>query len=171
MANNKWDERFMQLAAVVASWSKDPSTRVGAVITKGNRIVSLGYNGFAVGVDDSKERYADRDFKYPAVIHAEENCLLFAKQDLTGCTIYVHPMPPCASCAAKIIQVGIKRVVSTAPTELQQSRWGRDIAIANTMFAEAKVSVCQLPQRSSTQCTLNNLAAPTAEPPESPRRS
>ena len=131
---NKWDERFLNLAKIVASWSKDPSTKVGAVITKGNNIISLGFNGFAKGVADTEERYKNRDFKYPAVIHAEENAILFAKQDLTDCTIYTWPMPPCASCAAKIIQTGIKRVVSIQPTEDQLKRWEESIKIADAMY-------------------------------------
>ena len=103
---DKWDRRFLELAKTVAGWSKDPSTKVGAVITIGNRIVSLGYNGFAAGVDDSVERYQDRDFKYAAVLHAEENAMLFARGDIRGCIIYTWPMPPCSRCAAKLIQAG-----------------------------------------------------------------
>lgn len=137
----KWDDRFMGLAEYVAGWSKDPSTKVGAVITRGNRIVSLGFNGFASGVDDSKERYADRDFKYPAVIHAEENAMLFSRQDLTGCTIYVWPMPPCARCAAKIIQAGIKRIVTISATEEQLERWGKDFEISSVMYSESSVEI------------------------------
>lgn len=138
---NKWDRRFMAMAQLVASWSKDPSTKVGSVITRGNRFVSLGFNGFAAGVDDCPARYDDREFKYPAVIHAEENAMLFSKQDLTGCTIFVWPMPPCAGCAAKIIQSGIKRVVTLAPNEAQLERWGKDFAISSAMCQEAGVEL------------------------------
>lgn len=106
--SEKWDRRFLGLAKdPYATWSKDPSTQVGAVITKGNHQVSQGYNGFPAGVNDDAERYADREFKYRAVIHAEENAIIWAGRDLTGCTIYVYPMPPCAGCAGKIIQSGI----------------------------------------------------------------
>tara|TARA_R110000787_G_scaffold186397_1_gene297914 strand:- start:2897 stop:3064 length:168 start_codon:yes stop_codon:yes gene_type:complete len=43
----KWDQRFMELAAFIAQWSKDPSTKVGAVIVdpRNKRIVSTGFNG------------------------------------------------------------------------------------------------------------------------------
>lgn len=138
---SKWDKRFLDLAEIVASWSKDPSTKVGAVITKGNNIISVGFNGFAKGVDDSEERYTNRNFKYPAVIHAEENAILFAKQDLTDCTIYTWPMPPCAGCASKIIQTGIKRVVSIQPNIDQLKRWKDSIEIANSMYNEVDVEV------------------------------
>jgi len=138
---NKWDDRFMQLAEVVSTWSKDPSTKVGAVITKNKRVISLGFNGFATGVGDHTHRYEDREFKYPAILHAEVNALLFAKSDLQDCTIYTYPMPPCAQCAAKIIQTGIKKVISIRPSKELMDRWGKDMSIANSMYADAGVSL------------------------------
>jgi len=137
MTDNKWDKRFLQLARTVAQWSKDPSTKVGAAITHGNRIVSLGYNGFAAGVHDDPARYQDRDFKMAAVIHAEENCLLYSRGSVHGCTIYTWPMPPCSNCAAKIIQAGIYRVVSIEPTAEQMDRWRRSFEIAEAMYQDA----------------------------------
>ena len=77
----KWDTRFLGLAAHISAWSKDPSSQVGAVISDGNRIVSLGYNGFAAGVEDRRERLDDRDCKLNLTIHAEENAMIFAKRD------------------------------------------------------------------------------------------
>ena len=50
---NKWDMRFLELAALVATWSKDPSTQVGAVIVdSAKRIVSVGFNGAPRGVQE-----------------------------------------------------------------------------------------------------------------------
>ena len=61
---SKWDERFIELARLVAAWSKDPSTKVGAVIVRPDRTVaSVGFNGFARGVDDTEERLNDRALK------------------------------------------------------------------------------------------------------------
>ena len=55
MNGKKWDKRFLELAKLVGSWSKDPSTKVGAVIVDcNNRIISVGYNGFPKGVKDNK---------------------------------------------------------------------------------------------------------------------
>jgi dCMP deaminase len=139
MDKNKWDRRFLQLARTVSQWSKDPSTKVGAVITHGNRIVSLGYNGFASGVNDDPARYGDRDWKLAAVIHAEENCLLWARGSVQGCAIYTWPMPPCSNCAAKIIQAGIYRVVSIQPTAEQMERWRRSFDIAEVMYLDAGI--------------------------------
>jgi len=140
----KWDQRFMDLAKMVASWSKDPSTKVGSVIVdRYNRVVSLGYNGFPRQVDDSPEWYNNREFKYAAVIHAEENAILFSQRDLTGCTIYVV-FHPCSNCAAKIIQCGIKRVVILKSTSEQIERWGKSFEVAKILFSNAGVKVDEL---------------------------
>src|SRR5438128_7350751 len=106
-----WDIRFLEMAKTIAAYSKDPSSKVGAVIVDSRkRIVSLGFNGFARGVRDDAERYQNREIKYELVIHAEINAILFAKQDVTGYTVYSTHYP-CPRCAAVICQAGIGRVV------------------------------------------------------------
>ena len=134
----KWDGRLLGVASVVARWSKDPSTQVGAVIADwAHRIVSQGYNGLPRGVRDDREVLADRDEKLRRTIHAEMNALLFAGRPVTGCTIYVTH-PPCARCAAVLIQAGIARVVS-GPAVLGP-HWQADLASAQQLFAEAGVT-------------------------------
>lgn len=135
---SKWDEYFLRLARTNAGMSKDPRTRVGAVIAdKHNRVISMGFNGFARGVAD---RVYERDEKLRRTIHAEENALLFARCDVTGCTIYVTH-PPCGPCAAKIIQSGITRVVYLKPDDDMAQRWKDDIASATDQFVQAGVRV------------------------------
>jgi dCMP deaminase len=142
----KWDIRFLEQARFIAGWSKDPSTRVGAVIADGlNRVVSQGFNGLAKSVKDTQSRLNDRAKKYPMVIHAELNAILFAQRDLRGCTLYSWPMPPCAPCAGPIIQVGITRVVSVPPTVEQIERWGNSHELAREMFREAGVTMVYPP--------------------------
>jgi dCMP deaminase len=136
---NKWAQRFFQMAELVGSWSKDPSTRVGAVITQGNRVVSLGFNGYPHGVSDRADT-DDRDMKYTKTIHAEENAILFAKRDLANCEIWVTHFP-CPNCAAKIIQTGITVVHCPAQTEDFLSRWGEKITNSESMFTEAGIQV------------------------------
>jgi len=110
--DRKWNQRFMAMARLVAMWSKDPSTKVGAVIVDDDKkVLGLGFNGFARGADDSPEKYADRDSKLGQVIHSEVNAILNAGVPLKGATIYVSSMC-CPGCAAVIIQSGIKRVVT-----------------------------------------------------------
>ena len=135
----KWDIRFLSLAEHVSQWSKDPSTKVGAVIVRPDRtILSVGYNGFPRGVKDWPERLADRDTKYPMTVHAEANAIIHGGS-AEGCTLYTWPFPPCCDCAGLIIQAGIKRVIAPSPTRDQRSRWGASFNLAMDMFKEAGV--------------------------------
>lgn len=137
-----WDERFLALAEHVAQWSKDPSTKTGCVIVRPDRTVaSVGYNGFPRRVRDSDKRLADRPVKYAMVVHAETNAVLSAYERLDGCTAYVHPWPPCSSCAGILIQAGIHRVVAPAPTDEQLERWGESFGYARIMLDEALVQL------------------------------
>lgn len=138
--STKWDTRFLGLAAHISAWSKDPSSQVGAVISDGNRIISLGYNGFAAGVADTAERLDDRECKLNLTIHAEENAMIFAKRDITGCTVYVTH-PPCPRCASKLIQEDISRIVFINPSEDFLSRWSDDLKLSVEMYHEAGVEV------------------------------
>ena len=74
--SNKWDHRYLEVARVVGTWSKDPSTQIGAVAVglKG-QILAQGYNGFARGVSDDNSRYEDRQTKYKYIVHAEQNLI------------------------------------------------------------------------------------------------
>lgn len=111
----KWHSRYMHLAAEIAKWSKDPSTKVGAVIVGPHgQIVSQGYNGFPRGVLDSAERYLDRETKYKYIVHAELNAILNALYNgasVKDCTLYVYALPVCSECAKAIIQSGIKKII------------------------------------------------------------
>lgn len=137
--SEKWDKRFLDLAKHVANWSRDPSTQVGAVITRGKFVVSLGYNGFPAKCSDDETLYNDRKIKYARILHGEMNAILSAKQDLAGCTIYVHPFMPCSQCAAAIIQTGIIRVVTICPSNELKIRWGQSMKETTALFAEAGI--------------------------------
>lgn len=136
-----WSLRYLGLARHVASWSKDPSSKVGSVIVRpDNSIVSTGFNGFPRGVSDTPERLNNRDVKYPLVVHAEMNALSFAREDVRGYTLYcTHP--PCSVCAGLIIQNGIQYVVCEEPTPAMVKRWGVSFTYMKTMFEEAMVSL------------------------------
>jgi dCMP deaminase len=134
-----WNMWLLGLAKYISTASKDPSTKVGAVIVdEDRRIVSLGYNGLPRGVDDSHERLNDRDLKYKLIVHAERNALLFARGSVKGCTLYTYPMMPCATCASMVIQSGIKKVV--AP-QSDNPRWQGDFTLSLQLFSEAGVEV------------------------------
>jgi len=111
-----WHIRFLELAKHISSWSKDPSTKVGAVIVdpKTKKVIGIGYNGFPRKVEDKLERYNDRDLKLKLVCHAELNAILNANGPVDGCSIYVYPtmMNPasCPECSKSIVQSGIKNL-------------------------------------------------------------
>lgn len=131
---NKWDFRFIELAKLVATWSKDGSTGVGAaIVDEKNRVVSLGFNGSPRGTLDA----TNRPSKLMRTIHAEINALHFANRSVAGYTIYVTH-PPCANCAASIIQREIARVVFEKPSADFLERWADSYAEAFAMFNESE---------------------------------
>lgn len=137
----KWDQRFLGLAAEVATWSKDPATQVGAVIVRPDfTVASLGFNGFPRGVSDCPDRLADRSEKLAHTIHAEMNAILSSHVPVRGMTLYAT-LPCCDRCAAHIIQAGISRVVTLPAEAPQAARWGDSFERAERMFREAGVKV------------------------------
>ena len=136
--NSKWHRRFFQLAHHVSSWSQDPSTQVGACIVNDDKqVLSLGFNGFPRGVEDTMERYRDKETKYKFVSHAERNALDNAFVDVKGATLY-STLFPCNECAKGIIQKGIKEVVTTQP-DLDRTHNNLDESLQ--MFGEAGVKI------------------------------
>jgi dCMP deaminase len=133
-----WQDYFMEMAVVVASRSKDPSTKVGCVIVSEDKVVvSTGYNGIPSGVDDLPERM-ERPAKYLWTSHAEENAVAQAARvgaRLRGGTAYVTHMP-CARCARTLIQAGIVTVyVGNGTTSMPEE----EFTVAKQMFREAGV--------------------------------
>ena len=131
------DLRYLKMARFIArEFSKDPSTKVGAVITRPDRTVAgIGYNGLPRGVADD-ERLLDRDLKYEMTVHAELNAILNCREPLAGYTLYVWPLPPCSRCAAAIIQAGIRRVVRMPdPSE----RWTESCKTGSLMLFETGI--------------------------------
>lgn len=136
-----WDARFLSLAEHVATWSKDPSTKVGAVIVRPDRTVSsIGFNGFPRRIEDDA-RLADRELKYQLIVHGEANALLSAREPLHGHTLYTFPFMPCSRCAGLVIQAGIARVV--APKSTSQ-RWEQNFDLARSLFCEAGIILLEM---------------------------
>lgn len=137
----KWDDRFLNLAQFVSNWSKDPSTKVGAVITDShNRIVSIGYNGFPKNIADYPELLDDRETKYNMIVHGEMNAILFANRSLEQCTLYTYPFIPCPRCASMIIQSGITKVVSYKNSI---DRWEKDFKLSRWLFQQASTELIE----------------------------
>lgn len=141
----KWINRFAEIAKIIATWSKDPSTQVGAVVVnpETKTIVSEGYNGFPRGIADN-DRYLDRELKNKLVIHAEVNAILNALyngRSVKGCTIFVHGLPVCSECAKFIIQSGISHVVYDSDPK---PNWEDSAKLALNLFAESGITVTKI---------------------------
>jgi dCMP deaminase len=140
--SKNWSERYIHLAKEISTWSKDPSTKVGAVVIgKDGQVLSQGYNGFPRGIQDSKKRFENKKIKYELVVHAEMNSIYNASLtgvSLKGSTLYVYGLPICNECAKGIIQVGIKRVIATRP-KVYNSDWNKSIEQAKQLFNEAEI--------------------------------
>ena len=139
--SNKWDKRFLEMAKLVASWSKDPSTQVGAVAVRNRTVIAQGYNGFPRGMDDDEWLYENKTMKYSRIVHAEMNLIYNAADNgvsLKGATVYAVGLPVCHDCAKGLIQAGVKRVVMPM-IEKMNDKWKASCADAQMFFDEAKV--------------------------------
>ena len=132
----------MDMAELVSTWSKDPSTKVGAVIVDSKqRVVSVGFNGFPRGMHDAHHKLQDKSYKHTTIIHAETNAIIFADKDLSGCTIY-STFPICASCASLIMQKGITRVVYKPAAG--NVRWTELSRMANSHMRECGIEIMEI---------------------------
>ena len=141
--SDKWDKRFLTLADHVAQWSRDPSTKVGAVIVGASkRQVCFGFNGFPPGIADTDARLNDRETKYRLVMHAERNALDNCHFDTRGATLFVTRCP-CSECTKSIISKGITRVVFQPHPDFDQ-RWESELKWTRTMLMEVGVPLLPL---------------------------
>jgi dCMP deaminase len=138
---SNWDNRFLEHAKNIASWSKDPSTKIGAVAVKNRNVISAGYNGFPRGIEDSEVRLNVRQLKYRYVVHAEMNVIYnasFNGVSLQGSSLYVYGLPVCSTCAKGIIQVGITEVFIRTEKQIPEV-WVQEWESTKEMFLEAGV--------------------------------
>lgn len=143
--SDKWNMRFMEIAKLIATWSKDDSTKVGCVVVGPDKeIRSTGYNGFPRGVDDTIQTRKIRPTKYKFTEHAERNAIFNAVlygASFKDCVMYVT-FPPCVDCARGIIQSGIREVIyMDMPADKSQkiAGWRDDLQNSFDMFDEAGV--------------------------------
>lgn len=165
--NERWDRHFLHRCLLVATMSKDPSTKVGAVLARPGVKEGLertppiqiadGFNGFPRGVADTPERLANRDLKLKMIVHAERNALLNAARvgaSTEGSTLYFVALntetkrpwggPCCSACAIEAIQAGVRRVV-TVPAANVPERWRADLDLSRCILAEAGIHVEEIP--------------------------
>lgn len=146
MQVDKWHLRFLSIAKEVSTWSKDPSTQVGAVAVKDKVILSTGYNGFPRGIEDTMDRYENRQEKYRYIVHGEMNCIYNAAHigsKLDGSDMYVYGLPTCSECAKGIIQIGVKRIFACYPESINE-RWSESEKLSSDMYKQAGVDYYRL---------------------------
>lgn len=140
-----YDLAMLDVAKRISELSKDPSSKIGSVITgNDNQIISQGFNGFPRNVADKPERYNEREVKYKFIVHAEANAIYNALKNgasLDGSTIYINGLPCCSECAKAIIQTGIKRVVMRCDLTTEESkRWLVPFEFTKVMLHEADIN-------------------------------
>lgn len=159
--NLSWDEYFMAIAKLSAMRSKDPNTQVGAcIVSKDNRILSIGYNGTPNGYDDKYFPW-DREgealnTKYMYVVHAERNAILNYRgsfKELENSRIYVD-LFPCNECAKEIIQAGIKEIIYLSDKYADTD----EVKASKHMLDVCGVSYRQLVSNNNIKIYLNNLS-------------
>ena len=148
-AGSKWDHHFLRLALDHSDMSKDPRTRVGAVITTMDGTPrSDGFNGFPRGIADNAARLGDRDVKNRLMVHAEQNALMNALRNgvsTLGCRLFIACTDdtgevwggaPCASnCVKLVIQAGMVEVVCYPGK--RDTQWQAEIDESIALMAEA----------------------------------
>lgn len=147
MYSSNWDIRFLNLAGHISTWSKDPSTKVGAcaIDPENKNILGVGYNGFPRGIRDDS-RLDQKVTKYPLIVHAEMNVIFNAAINgvsLRGASLYIYGLPPCSECTKGIIQSGVKRVVMPSLdywSDIKQN-WLDSWELSKQLYNEADIVV------------------------------
>jgi dCMP deaminase len=142
-----WDHHFLELAIVVGSRSKDPSTKVGAVIVRPDKTVAgQGFNGFPPKMPDKPEYLTDRTKKYARTVHSEINALNTCRDhNLDGYTIY-STFKPCDRCFVQLASRGISRFVFPKPTDDELTRWGDSFKLTTELAADMNIPLIEIEQ-------------------------
>lgn len=142
-----WDDKFIGLCNHIATWSKDTSTKVAAIVVNNrNKVISMGYNGLPIGVDDNVKERNNRPEKYKWFEHAERNAVYSAAEEgisLKGSRMYCNYFP-CSDCARAIIQSGITEVIyeNEDPNSAKGSKnWEEAKQVSKQMLIEARIRV------------------------------
>lgn len=165
-----WDNFFIEMAMLVSTKSKDPSTKVGCVIVgDDNAVLSIGFNGFPRGVAEDQYKHTpikdslavreervlltdrwERPAKYSWIEHAERNAIFNAARHgikLAGARAYLNWEPhPCADCSRALIQSGIVEIIGPdIPFGGAGNGTHYDTSFADTMCNEAGVRIRTVP--------------------------
>ncbi|HNY35815.1 MAG TPA: deaminase [Candidatus Pacearchaeota archaeon] len=140
---NNWQE-LLKIAYEKAQKSTNISTQNAAVLIDNNQNIILSeVNSFPNGVNETKERQADKVVRFKYSVHAERNVIYSAakKGIKTEGLIMVCPWATCSECAQAIIQAGIKKIVVHKQALDRNGHWQDDIDFAFNMLREAGVEI------------------------------
>lgn len=144
MSRPDWDEYFIEITRVVATRSTCRRRQVGAVIVKGKRLLTSGYNGAPQGMAHCldigclrEQRHIPSGERHELCrgLHAEQNAIIQAALHgvaIEGATLYCTHQP-CSACTKMIINAGIARIVYSS---------GYPDALAESLLKEADI-VCE----------------------------
>lgn len=146
MLNDKWVEYFFNIAEVVASKSKDTSTKVGSVLVgTHNQVIATGFNGLPPKCEDDPElypeRYARDKYKYLVVNHSESAAISLAARHGVAtdkATMFIT-LSPCIDCCKQIITAGIKAIYYKSATGT--GGWREHLPLAHQLLKEAEVEI------------------------------
>jgi dCMP deaminase len=129
-----WDRYYMNIAIETSKRSTCDRLSVGCVIVKNNRIISTGYNGSVSGFDHCIEsgHLFNKEGRCIRTVHAEQNAILFAGENLSGATCYVTHYP-CEHCSKLLAQAGISRLV-----------YGKEYMNEHSMYFLKNIDVCKI---------------------------
>lgn len=151
--SDKWHRRYLDLAALVATWSKHPDFKVGAVaIGEFGQVLSTGFNGYPRGVQEEVTRRSEG--LLPLTIHAETNLIFnctLTGQSLRGSTVYVSGLFPCLECSKSLVQVCVAEIVyyKSALLRPDSEAWKDSWDFANLVFDEANVRVTPIEEETA----------------------
>lgn len=147
LRKHNWHERFMEMAKLVSSWSKD-TTKVGTVIVDYDNIVlSVGYNGFPSLIKDSSDKLLNRELKNAITVHSEVNAILNMSNRFSssGASVYVFGLPPCNSCSSLLVQNKIRTLIlMQSDVNNSHEPWKSQWEISKSILEEAKVKIIYL---------------------------
>lgn len=159
--NLGWNEYFIKMAYLVASKSKDWSTKIGSVLVRDNTVLSCGFNGICIGCKDNIKERNERPEKYFYYEHSERNCFYFAARNgiNTNNSKLITLSIPCADCARACIQSGTTSIlyhtIHNSHLTSQNPKWAESTERSLKMFDEAKVKVLEFRNWLNIKCLIN----------------
>lgn len=138
----EWQQTFLAIALAASKKSKDPSTKVGAVLVRPDMTVaSLGFNGFPKRLVDNMDYICDpkhRHRKLSRTVHAEQNAIRLSRDNTTEGYQLVVTRHPCNMCALEICCTGITDVWYLRNEDFE-TRWSDSLSDSRELLEECGI--------------------------------